>query len=118
MLFSSKKDATIALNHMDIATVDVGNGLEVHYVDVLTAVIKHMFMQRYDDEEGVGDDLDSAFLESPQAANNIVNSFPDVSKRMAMGTVSNFAEHFAAIKMQSAFRANKARQKWAVAKKI
>ena len=47
MLFASRKDATIALNHMDIATVDVGNGLEVHYVDVLTAVIKHMFMQRY-----------------------------------------------------------------------
>ena len=47
MLFASKKEATIALNHMDIATVDVGNGLEVHYVDVLTAVIKHIFMQRY-----------------------------------------------------------------------
>ena len=43
---SNSKDATIALNHMDIATVDVGNGLEVHYVDVLTAVIKYMFLKR------------------------------------------------------------------------
>ena len=47
-----------------------------------------------------------------------MNRFPDVSKRMATGTVSNFAEHFAAMKVQNAFKANKARKRWAVEKQL
>ena len=37
---------------------------------------------------------------------------------MSSGTVSNFAEHFAAMKVQNAFKANKARKRWAVEKRL
>ena len=59
-------DATRALNTLNLATINVpGQGsLLVHYVDVLQALIKYVFVQKLGDN--LQDDLDDAFLENPQ----------------------------------------------------
>merc|ERR1711871_693728 len=64
-VFEDKKEATIALSKMNIATVGEAPNLEVHYVDVLTAIIKYLFVKKYAGKvDGVEDALDRPFAEN------------------------------------------------------
>merc|ERR1719263_1607866 len=104
-VFEDKKEATIALSKMNIATVGQAPNLEVHYVDALTAIIKYLFVKKYAGKvDGVEDALDCTFAEAPQVTDNIVTAFPDMNTRLALDEgkpVSNFAEHFAATMLQN-----------------
>jgi hypothetical protein len=119
-VFEDKKEATIALSKMNIATVGEAPYLEVHYVDALTAIIKYLFVKKYAGKvDGVEDALDCTFAEAPQVTNNIVTAFPDMKKTLAMDpnepaenrNVGNFAEHFAATMLQNQHKAKKGRKK-------
>lgn len=113
-VFDDKKEATIALSKMNIATVGVSPNLEIHYVDALTAIIKYLFVKKYAGKvDGVEDALDCTFAEAPQVTGNIVNAFPDMKKKLNHegGTpVSNFSEHFAATMLQNQHKAKKGRR--------
>merc|ERR1712072_622731 len=114
-VFEDKKEATIALSQMNIATVGEAPDLEVHYVDALTAIIKYLFVKKYAGKvDGVEDALDCTFAEAPQVTTNIVQAFPDMKKKLAIdkdgAEVSNFAEHFAATMLQNQHKAKKGRQ--------
>merc|ERR1719421_1901091 len=115
-VFDDKKEATIALSKMNIATVGESPNLEVHYVDALTAIIKYLFVKKYAGKvDGVEDALDCTFAEAPQVTSNIVNAFPDMKKKLAVDNeakpVGNFAEHFAATMLQNQHKAKKGRKK-------
>merc|ERR1719311_144547 len=114
-VFEDKKEATIALSKMNLATVGEPPNLEVHYVDALTAIIKYLFVKKYAGKvDGVEDALDCTFSEAPQVTDNIVTAFPDMNKRLDTenedNKVSNFVEHFAATMLQNQHNAKKARK--------
>jgi hypothetical protein len=111
-VFEDKKEATIALSKMNIATIGEAPELEVHYVDALTAIIKYLFVKKYAGKvDGVEDALDCTFTEAPQVTDNIVTAFPDMKKRLDTDSdgkpVSNFAEHFAATMLQNQHKAKR-----------
>jgi hypothetical protein len=116
-VFEDKKEATIALSKMNIATVGEAPHLEVHYVDALTAIIKYLFVKKYAGKvDGVEDALDCTFAEAPQVTSNIVNAFPDMKQKLNVDNdssqpVGNFAEHFAAVMLQNQHKAKKGRKK-------
>merc|ERR1719263_1981787 len=113
-VFDDKKEATIALSKMNIATVGESPNLEIHYVDALTAIIKYLFVKKYAGKvDGVEDALDCTFAEAPAVTGNIVNAFPDMKKKLNHengGQVSNFSEHFAATMLQNQHKAKKGRK--------
>merc|ERR1712070_1068097 len=116
-VFEDKKEATIALSKMNIATIGDAPDLEVHYVDALTAIIKYLFVKKYAGKvENFEEDLDCTFTQAPQVTDNIVTAFPDMKKRLDAqeqkdggAPVSNFAEHFAATMLQNQHKAKQAR---------
>ena len=103
-----KRAATVALNTMDIAIVNVDGEYVVHYVDVLQALVKYIFMMKLG--ASVKDELDGAYLENPQVAQNIIRKFPDLRELYEGQTTFSFADHFAAVMLQNAWKTKKAQR--------
>ena len=57
--------------------------VQVHYIDAISAVVRHMFVTKFKDENpNVGADLDTTYAEAPALAQNVVNNFSDMNKKL------------------------------------
>merc|ERR1712196_175742 len=93
---------------MEIAMVTREDGtLEVHYVDVMMAVVKFLFVKK---RRTPPDELDSTFIKSAPLAGNVVNAFRDLPSNMD-GQQEMFKDHFAAMKVQAIFKARLAKKR-------
>ena len=100
-LFKSKQQASIALTRMNMATVGEAPDLHVHYIDAIGAVVKYLFTNKFGDE--ISADLETTMVEAPGLAQNVVNSFPDMNRKLdpSKGAViSNLADQYAAVKVR------------------
>lgn len=126
-IFNTKREATLALDEMNVATLywDLNNDgvktLHVHYVDVLQSLVKYLFIAKFKgDQQGVGDELDGAFVDSPAVTNNIIREFPDVKKKfdLGKGEIAKFSDTYAALLLQRSWRIKKARDMVRMAKAL
>jgi len=107
-VFNSDEEARTEIFKMNIAATEGPQGLCVHYVDTLVAVVRYLYVKKLGEE--VGADLDVTMIESPELTARIVRAYPHLKKIEKM-EAKEFKTELAATKMQGLWKRRAAKKR-------